>query len=255
MALRPSPMVLLLGMPLGRQIKTSERIASALVDLIVAQGLSAGDRLPNESEMLELFDVGRGSLREALRILETYGLISLRSGPNGGPVILQVNPADVSRSFSLYLHLRGTTIAELIDARRIIDPLMARLAAESMNDESAVILRDALEREEQAASDRSTVVAAANDFHYVLADLSDNSVLNLIATALKEMYTSRFVVIGLAEEVTDPSIRSEHRIIGDAVLSGDGDLAERLMRDHVNEHFEEALVASPAFGYSTISWR
>jgi GntR family transcriptional repressor for pyruvate dehydrogenase complex len=248
-------MVMLTAMPLGRQIKTSERIASALVDLIATRGLTAGDRLPNESEMLELFDVGRGSLREALRILETYGLISLRSGPNGGPVVLQIKPADVSRSVSLYLHLRGTTIAELIDARRVIDPLMARLAAESINEESAEMLRGALEREEQAASDRSTVVAAANDFHYVLADLSENSVLNLIATALKEMYTSRFVVIGLAEEVTDPSIRSEHRIIGDAVLSGDGDLAEQLMRDHVDKHFEEALRASPAFGLSAISWQ
>jgi GntR family transcriptional repressor for pyruvate dehydrogenase complex len=248
-------MVVFSYMPLERQIKTSERIASALVDLIATQGLKAGDRLPNESDMLELFDVGRGSLREALRILETYGLISLRSGPNGGPVVLQVNPADVSRSFSLYLHLRGSSIAELIDARRVIDPMMARLAAESINDESAAILTAVLNREEHAASDRSTVVAAANDFHYVLADLSDNSVLNLIATALKEMYTSRFVVIGLAEEVTDPSIRSEHRTIGDAVLSGDGDLAERLMRDHVDKHFAEALTASPAFGLTPISWK
>ena len=247
-------MVVLRLMRIGRQIKTSERLASALVDLVATQGLTAGDRLPNESEMLELFDVGRGSLREALRILETYGLISLRSGPNGGPVVLQVNPADVSRSFSLYLQLRGTTIADLVDARRVIDPLMARLAAESINDESAEILRGALEREEQAASDRSTVVAAANDFHYVLADLSDNSVLNLMATSLKEMYTTRFVVIGLAEEVTDPSIRNEHRIIGDAVLNGDGGLAERLMRDHVDKHFNEALSASPAFGSTPISW-
>jgi GntR family transcriptional regulator, transcriptional repressor for pyruvate dehydrogenase complex len=240
---------------ISRQIKTSERIASAIVGLIVDRGLVEGDRLPNEAEMLQQFNVGRGSLREALRILETYGLISLRSGPNGGPVILDVSPVDVSRSISLYLNLSGTTIRELVEARKVVDPLMARLAAESIDEESSALIRNALAREEEAAHDKSTIVAAANDFHYVLASLTGNSVLNLIATSLKEMYTSRFVVIGLAERVTDPSIRNEHRIIGEAVLSGDGPLAERLMKEHLESHFEEALAASPAFGSSVISWQ
>jgi GntR family transcriptional repressor for pyruvate dehydrogenase complex len=114
---------------IDRNIKTSERVAAAIVGLVLEQGLQAGDRLPNETEMIDQFRVGRGSLREALRILETYGLISLRSGPGGGPVILNVSPEDVSRSFSLYLNLSGATIHELADARKVIDPLMARLAA------------------------------------------------------------------------------------------------------------------------------
>jgi GntR family transcriptional repressor for pyruvate dehydrogenase complex len=232
----------------------SERLASAIVGLVIEQGLKEGDRLPNESEMVEQFGVGRGSLREALRILETYGLISLRSGPGGGPVVLNVSPADVSRSFSLYLKLSGATIRELVDARKVIDPLMARLAAENMDELAAQQLRDALDREEKAARDKTTVVATANDFHYVLASLTGNSVLNLVATSLKEMYTSRFVMIGLAERVTRPSIRKEHRRIGDAVLSGDGDLAEKLMREHAAKHFDQALRVSPSFSNSVISW-
>jgi len=239
---------------LERQVKMSERLASAIVGLVIEQGLKEGDRLPNESEMVEQFGVGRGSLREALRILETYGLISLRSGPGGGPVVLNVSPADVSRSFSLYLKLSGATIRELADARKVIDPLMARLAAENMDELAAQQLRDALDREEKAARDKTTVVATANDFHYVLASLTGNSVLNLVATSLKEMYTSRFVMIGLAERVTRPSIRKEHRRIGDAVLSGDGDLAEKLMREHAAKHFDQALRVSPSFSNSVISW-
>lgn len=239
---------------LERQIKTSERVASAIVGLIIEQDLQEGDRLPNETEMIEQFGVGRGSLREALRILETYGLISLRSGPGGGPVVLNVSPADVSRSFSLYLKLSGATIRELVDARKVIDPLMARLAAENINELAAQRLRDALHREEMAARDKKTVVATANDFHYVLAMLTGNSVLNLVATSLKEMYTSRFVAIGLAEQITKPSIRKEHREIGDAVLTGDGDLAEQLMREHFTKHFDQALRVSPSFSNSVISW-
>ena len=239
---------------LDRQIKTSERVASAIVGLVIDQGLKEGDRLPNETEMIEQFGVGRGSLREALRILETYGLISLRSGPGGGPVILSVSPADVSRSFSLYLRLSGATIQELVDARKVIDPLMARLAAENINELAAQRLRDALDREAKAARDKTTVVATANDFHYVLASLTGNSVLNLVTTSLKEMYTSRFVMVGLAERITRPSIRKEHREIGEAVVSGDGDLAERLMREHLTKHLDQALRVSPSFSNSVISW-
>jgi GntR family transcriptional repressor for pyruvate dehydrogenase complex len=66
-------------------VKTSERVAAAIVSEIVSRGLGAGDRSPNEATMLERFQVGRASLREALRILEVHGLISLRSGPGGGP--------------------------------------------------------------------------------------------------------------------------------------------------------------------------
>ena len=153
---------------IGRQIKISERVASAIVDLVVEQNLQPGDRLPNEAEMIELFSVGRGSLREALRILETYGLISLRSGPGGGPVLLKANPRDVSRSFSLYLSLGRATLRELSEARMLIDPIAARLAAETLTDESAERLRSALEHERRSATgDTSMLVEKANDFHYV----------------------------------------------------------------------------------------
>src|SRR4051812_16787467 len=97
---------------LPRPIKTSERIAAALIEDVNGEGLQPGDRLPNEAAMVERFQVGRGSLREALRILEVYGLISLKSGPGGGPVVQAVDPREVGRTFSLYLSIAGATIAE-----------------------------------------------------------------------------------------------------------------------------------------------
>jgi GntR family transcriptional repressor for pyruvate dehydrogenase complex len=108
-----------------RGLKTSERVATALVSEIVNSQLQAGDRLPNEAAMVEQFQVGRGSLREALRILEVHGLISMRSGPGGGPVITAVDPRDVARTFSLYLHLRGAKVRELIEASLFMEPMIA----------------------------------------------------------------------------------------------------------------------------------
>ncbi|WP_197023343.1 FadR/GntR family transcriptional regulator [Arthrobacter sp. MA-N2] len=237
---------------LGRPVKIAERIASIIVTMIIESNLQPGDRLPNEADMLEQFDVGRGSLREALRILETYGLINLRSGPGGGPVLLDVSPSDVSRSFSLFLNLKGSTIRELVEARKIIDPLVARMAAEAVTPESAAMLRAALDRE-ASFSDTRGVVDAANDVHYVLSRMTDNSVFNLLATALKEMYTTRLTATGLAERLAQPHLHSEHREIGEAVIAGNADLAEALMRAHLSRSLDGALEAT-GFGSTVITW-
>lgn len=215
--------------------------------------MQPGDRLPNESEMLEQFGVGRGSLREALRILEIYGLINLRSGPGGGPVLLEVDPSDVSRSFSLYLHLRGASMQELADMRLMLDPLAARMAAESLTPDSAALLRETIDREARSVGQNQSVFVEANDVHYVLATMTGNRVFDLVTTALKEMYTSRLAYSSLGEHVASPEIHGDHQAISEAVLAGDADLAEELMRSHLRASLGKAL-QSPGFAASTIGW-
>ena len=81
-----------------RRAKISQIVAAEIVRFVVDEQLREGDRLPTESEMLEQFGVGRGSLREALRLLEAYGLISIRQGQNGGPVLATLRAEDVART-------------------------------------------------------------------------------------------------------------------------------------------------------------
>lgn len=240
---------------IDRGAKISERVASAIVDNIVADGLKPGDRLPNEAAMIERFQVGRGSLREALRILEVHGLISLRSGPNGGPVVVAVDPGSVSRTLSLYLHLSGSTMAELIETRLLIEPMVARLAAQQIGTaDNAARLRAVIEHEASMSSDETRYIDAANDFHYVLASLTGNRVFDVVATALKELYTTRIVGVGLASLTTEPSIRFEHLEIGEAILAGDGEKAETLMRNHMNVYLHRAERVDPSFANSLIDW-
>src|ERR1700761_3394215 len=95
-----------------RRAKISQIVAAEIVRYVVDERLEEGDRLPTEAEMLEEFGVGRGSPREALRLLEAYGLISIRQGQNGGPVVATLRPQDLSRTLSFYFHLTGATYAE-----------------------------------------------------------------------------------------------------------------------------------------------
>lgn len=239
---------------LSRGSKVSERIASALVNDIIERGLGPGDRLPNEAVMSEYFGVGRGSVREALRLLEVHGLISLVTGPKGGPVIVAVDPRYVARTLSLYLSLRGATIEELAHTRLFIEPHVARLAAENLSPDRSARLEAALAAEEAVAGGDHNYIEAANEFHYVISTMSGNRVLDLVATALKELYTGPIVGGGVARVTTDPSIRLEHREIGEAILAGDADRAEDLMREHMNYYLGKIRDTAPSFPATRITW-
>ena len=97
-----------------RPLKTAEAFARDLVHVIVSQGLTTGDKLPSEAVMLEEFGLSRESLREGLRLLEVQGLITIRRGPGGGPIVGHLDPASLGRTSTLYYHLAGGTYAELL---------------------------------------------------------------------------------------------------------------------------------------------
>jgi DNA-binding FadR family transcriptional regulator len=239
---------------MGRALKTSERIAAAIVAQVVNSNLGPGDRLPNENAMLEQFQVGRASVREAMRILENHGLISLRSGPGGGPVLLAVNPRDVARTFSLYLHLSQATIRELTEARLFLEPVIARMAAETQDPESMRRLEEALELEASVPhGDDQQNIYAANNFHYVLATMTGNKVIDLMATALKELHTSRVVAGGLVTGLNHDELHEEHRELGLAILAGKAARAERLADEHARYYLGK-VAEVPGFADSTITW-
>ena len=238
----------------GGALKISERISAALVADIVTGGLAPGSRLPNEAAMLERFQVGRASLREALRILEIYGLIILQPGPGGGPIVSAIDAKTVARTFSLYLNLVGARILELQEARLQIEPIMARMAAEERNPEALARLQAALDFEAAVSPEGSGYIDAANNFHTTLATLTSNKVLNVLATALLGLYVMPLVAVGVPSQTAEPSIRNEHRAIGEAILDGDADLAETLTRRHVSVYLERLKAVAPDFAASTVTW-
>ena len=105
-------------------------MARMIVEDIVESGREPGDALEPESLMLERFGISRASLREALRILETQGLITIKPGPRGGPSVAPVSSIDFGRMATLFFQVMHVTLGDVLEARLVIEPVMARMAAE-----------------------------------------------------------------------------------------------------------------------------
>lgn len=240
--------------PRRRTTKIAELVAREILHDIADRELAPGAKLPSEVEMVEKYDVARASLREALRILEIYGLIRIKPGPGGGPVVAGIDSTDLAQSLTFYLHASGATFGEVMQARLAIEPLMARQAAERVDGRVHAALRDGIDQAAGAIEGTDgEYLSVATGFHDAITSASGNKVLDLLARSLKEIYVDR-----VGEVIYRPEERQkllqDHEFVADAILSGDGDKAEALMRDHMVEYVEIFEERFPGLMGETIDW-
>lgn len=162
--------------------KLSEGIANQIRKSIARGEVKPGEFLPSEAEMLVQFGASRPTLREAIRILEVEGLISISQGARTGPVVKNRNLDMVTKATGIALQIRGATLGDVYEARSQIEPLAARMAAENRPKEAAAALR-ALIPSELALLAEDTRLAFTS-FHRTLLDQSGNQTLSILGIAL-----------------------------------------------------------------------
>jgi DNA-binding FadR family transcriptional regulator len=199
---------------------------------IADRGLEPGDVLPPEREMLAQHHVARGSLREALRFLEMQGVLTIRPGPGGGPVVSSPQPEHLASTFALLLQTSGATFRSIIEARQILEPEMAGKAAERMTDELLEDLRGSAREMRELLHDRDAFFHANNDFHAAIAWGSQNPLFGHLISSLRWL----------------AAICAAHDKVIDALASGDPEAATSAMRAHLDEalrylqrHYPELL--------------
>jgi DNA-binding FadR family transcriptional regulator len=234
-----------------RPPKRSELIAQDIVRSIREAGLKPGDALPAEAVMLDQYGVGRASLREALRILEVQGLIGIRQGRGGGPIVAVARPADFGRMATLHLQASGARVSELVDARVILEPVLARLAAEGQNAERLADLRRIIQQPLDGEED--AYLRSAHGFHVAIANVSGNRVLDLMTVALHDIFVER-VHGALYPTQARLRVHREHLAIANAIFAGDGRRAERLMHRHMVEFAQYVRSRHPALLEEVIDW-
>jgi GntR family transcriptional regulator, transcriptional repressor for pyruvate dehydrogenase complex len=239
---------------LTRPSKVSHLIASAIVEDIVRDNLSEGDRLPLESELAERFGVSRVSVREALRLLEMYGVVRIRQGNKGGNVVGAVDEVDLARTLSLFLRMARATYRDLMEARLVIEPFMALRAAEQQDPVQLEAIREIMEQEAASIPETRESDQLAIRFHWVIVGASGNPVLNSIGRALHALYGDKLASRLLFEPGGWSEARHIHSDIGQAILAGDARTAHRLMTEHVAEFLELQEQRTPWFLSERISW-
>jgi GntR family transcriptional regulator, transcriptional repressor for pyruvate dehydrogenase complex len=217
----------------AQRAKLSGQVARQIVNYIVDGGIEPGATLPPERVMLERFGVSRGTLREALRILEVHGVITLKPGPTGGPVVEPMSGRQLGVASTLHYHLAGATFRELWEARVTVEPVMARLAAERPSSQVRERLRHVMDRAQRAPGDHG-YVEAASEFHTTLSSMTGNRILDLYAIAFSEIWNANVRELIFPEHERG-RVFEDHEAIANAVIAGDGELAERLMREHMSE--------------------
>ncbi len=234
-----------------RTEKVAESVAREIVQDIHRNNLEPGATLPPESAMLERFGVGRGSLREALRILEVNGLVVLKPGPRGGPVVAPHDPAAFGQMMTLHLQALGATYRQLLDARLEYEAVLARMAAE--REEAADILRAAMAADPAAAGDDAEYTAATGGFHRAVGLASGNPVLALGADAIYAIWSVRVTRVLYPPDHREDVLK-DHAAIARAIERRDPKRAERVMREHMERYKQFCEERYPARMDDLVDW-
>jgi DNA-binding FadR family transcriptional regulator len=214
-------------------------IADELRALIVAGDLAEGDSLGHEPELIERFGVSRPSLREALRILEAEGLITVVRGASGGVVVHEPNGRMTARTAALVLQSRNVSLADVFEARSVLEPAAAGTVARSARRRSASReLAALIDEEERHVADPDAFGAANAAFHERLVTLAGNQTLTIVAEMLNEIVSRAVAAVSQAAGTTQSDrtrrrgIRSQRRLV-DLIADGDAAAAEEHWRAHM----------------------
>lgn len=197
-----------------------QQIADELRQLIMSSKLSEGESLGHEPDLVERFGVSRPSLREALRILEAEGLITVVRGMLGGVIVHKPDERMTARTAALVLQARNVSLADVYQARSLLEPIAVRMIASSRARRAAVAeLRRLIKDEERLIMDPDGFGPANARFHERLVALAGNQTLTIVAQMLNEVVVRAVTAISKAGSIQDSAatrrrgISSQERLV------------------------------------------
>jgi DNA-binding FadR family transcriptional regulator len=220
----------------------AEAVASQLRTRILDGDLVDGSELPPEGILLEQFPVSRPSLREAFRILETEGLLTVRRGKRGGTVIKHPTPDSAAYHVGLLFHARHISLEDLAAGRNLVEPLSAEQAARRRDHRKIGRRLAALTAEAEARVEEEVAFTElAADFHQELVQAAGNQTLQLLVGVIESIWDTQELTWARSavDEGQYPSVslRREvlraHLRIAEAIENGDAAEATRLTRGHL----------------------
>jgi len=236
-----------------RPQKAAMLVARRIMRDVIKGGLKPGDLLMPERTMLEQYQAGRATLREALRLLEFQGVIALKPGPRGGPVLQDPDASHLASMLVLLLQLKQAPFRSIVEVRSALEPMISRLAAERISDEALAELGETIDLMRAHPDSQEVFLNANKRFHDVIAWSSGNALFGYIIDSLLGIMDG--TVIGI--DYPGPrraAVVKAHDEIFQALRTRDPVLAERRMREHIDAYERYAKRKYPEVLDRVIRW-
>ncbi len=220
----------------ARPTKVFQEVVSQIEEAILAGRIETGQTLPSERELKEMFQISRGTLREALRVLEQKGLIEIRLGVGGGSVVRAVDAGRVSESLGLLIRSQKVSLHHLAEFREAMEGSIAAQAAERRSGADLRQLKDLLAAAGAclpAGRRRDEFLEADRQIHTTIAATTQNPIYQSVLASIHDnihRYYDRFL------SMDDRELQENYRDLCDlvaAIEKKDAPNARHLAREHV----------------------
>ena len=219
----------------ARAPRVYEQIVAHVERAIYEGRLRQGQKLPPERQLARDLKASRVAVREALRTLELRGLVEVRQGSTGGYFVREADDRPLVRDFATLFRLGRVSRAQLIEARRLIDPEVAFLAAHRATDADLKLLTAAVEQRDAEAAAGGDARRFDLEFHRLLSDAARNPVHAVITHALMALEAEVIAPNVRLPDAHSAEVNAAHRRILEAVAARKAGEARAIMAAHIEE--------------------
>jgi GntR family transcriptional regulator, transcriptional repressor for pyruvate dehydrogenase complex len=222
------------------QPRLAEMVAASLRNEILSGRLKEGDALPRQEDLLADFRVSPPAVREALRILETEGLISVRRGNVGGAVVHFPRPKGVAYMLSLVLHVQQTSLDDVGRTLRLLKPLCAAICADRTDRRETVVpvLQEIIQDQLEAMQGKVEYNDADRRFHEAMVAHCGNETIILLISSLESLWTAHrrhfYEVVPHVGSRVQLKVMRAHEKLLTAIDDGNGEAAREIARRHLD---------------------
>jgi GntR family transcriptional repressor for pyruvate dehydrogenase complex len=208
-----------------------EHVADRLVTAIALGEFVPGQRLPSERELAATLGVSRTTVREAIQRLAALGYVDVKRGRTGGAYVLEGMGPEANEMIRRTLLPEWSNLEGLLDFRQLIEPLIARTAAERIAPENEHEIRTALGGYLDAGDDREASRAADQAVHAAIAKATGNPYLASLSAQIRRQISLGFGAEPYSREIRARAVK-DHTALAEAVIGGRGPAAAKIAARH-----------------------
>jgi GntR family transcriptional regulator, transcriptional repressor for pyruvate dehydrogenase complex len=217
--------------------RLSDRVKVVLKQAIVDGDLKPGDKLPTEEKIAGGLSVSKVTVREALREMETEGLIEKRRGVHGGSFVTEPSCDKISDLVINYIQFGGVTPEQVAEFRLLLEPSVIALAAERRTEEDLVAIRKCIDSFEKSLATGNVDHVPGIEFHQLIADACYNPLISAVMAAIINVFIEIIATVPISLEDGRIDLNFCKRFY-ECLLHGDKETARKLMIDHFDTLLE-----------------